>query len=76
VIHVSYVEIVSIGNCFRIFTALFDEGVHLMDTDSAAANMGLAQEIVCDPPGFTLGHTWVLLLLPQKHTAETISLQF
>jgi len=57
VIHVSHVEIVPIGNCFRIFTALFDEGIHLPDADSAAANMGLAQEIVCDPPGFTLGHT-------------------
>ena len=63
-------RVVSIGNCFGVFTAFFDEGVHLTDADSPATDMGLAQEIVCDPSGFSLGHTYTSLLLPQKHTAD------
>ena len=73
VVHVSYIEIVPIGNGLGVFTAFFDEGVHLANADSAAADMGLAQEFPCDPPGFALGHTYVLLLLPQKHTATANS---
>jgi len=73
VIHVSYVEIVPISDSLGILIAFFDEGVYLADADPAAANMGLAQEFVCDPPGFTLGHTYTLLLLPQKHTVNTNS---
>ncbi len=70
VVHVSYVKIVPIGNSFGAFTAFFDEGVHLADADSTASNMGLAHQLVCDPPGFSLGHIYTLLLLPQKHTAD------
>jgi hypothetical protein len=70
VIHVSDVEVVPIGNGLRVFTPFFDEGVHLADADSTAPNMGLAHQLVCDPPGFSLRHTYTLLLLPQKHTAD------
>ena len=55
-IYVGHVGIVSIGNCLRIFIALFDEGAHLTDADLTAANMWLAQKVVCDPPGFIFGH--------------------
>jgi hypothetical protein len=50
VVHVSYVEIVSIGNGLGVFTPVFDEGIHLPDADSTAANVGLAHELACDPP--------------------------
>jgi hypothetical protein len=73
VIQVSYVEIVSIGNSFGVFTPFFDKGVHLADADPTAPNMRLAHQIVCDPTGFSLGHTYTLLLLPQKHSANTNS---
>jgi hypothetical protein len=69
VVHVSYVEIVPIGNSLGVFITSFDEGVHLADADSAASNVGLAHQLVCDPPGFSLGHTYTLLVLPQKRTA-------
>ena len=68
VVHVSYVEIVPIGNGLGVFTSVFDEGVHLPDADSTATNVGLAHELACDPPRFTLSHVETLLLLPQKHT--------
>jgi hypothetical protein len=35
--------------------------------------VGLTHQIVCDPPGFSLGHIYTLLLLPQKHTADANS---
>ncbi len=70
VIHVSDVEVVPIGNSLGVFTTFFDEGVHLTDADPAATNVRLAHQLVCDPPGFSLGHTYTLLLLPQKHTAD------
>jgi hypothetical protein len=70
VVHVSYVEVVPISDGLGAFTVFFDEGVHLTDADSAATDVGFAQEFVCDPPRFTLAYTYTLLLLPQKHTAD------
>lgn len=57
VIDIGHVEVVSIGNGFGVFTALFDEGVHLTDADSAAADMGFAHQIAFDPPGVSLRYT-------------------
>ncbi len=68
VIHVSYVKVVPIGNSLWSLAPLFDEGIHLADADSAVAYVRLAQEIAFDPPGVSLRHTYMLLLLPQKHT--------
>jgi hypothetical protein len=48
VIHVGDIKIVPVGDNLGAFTAFFDEGVHLTDTDSAATDMGLADEIVYD----------------------------
>jgi hypothetical protein len=76
VVHVSYVEIVPISDGFGGFPTFFDEGVHLTDADSAAPNMGLAHQFVCDPPRLSLRHTYTLLLLPQKHTANTNRLPY
>ena len=58
VIHVGHVEIVPIRNSLWFFTAFFDEGVHLTDADSAATDVGLAHEIVCNPPRLSLRHTY------------------
>jgi hypothetical protein len=41
----------------------------LTDADPPTANMGLTHEVVCDPPGFALGHSWVFSPHSQKRTA-------
>lgn len=50
----------------RDLPPFFDEGVHLTDADSAATDVGLAHQIVCDPPGFSLGHTYNVAATPAK----------
>jgi hypothetical protein len=56
-IDVSYIEVVAIGDGFRVESTLFDERVNLPNAHPSLGDMGLVHQFTLDTGDLPLWHT-------------------